>query len=199
LKTLQEIQEEHSRNIAQIMMGWGGEQDQIQKSGLERGRYADQLSSEQRVAARQEQALEKAREAHERTLAAYHSELDRYEERVHLKRQDLRAKNFHVESTEALAAALGADDSRLLDMIETAELSGNGDLARAAFTAAHRRGLGDVVAAYFEKNPESYDAYQEWMALPDPEAIEKNAGRSSGWSRCRPQTGSRPGPLSAER
>jgi chromosome segregation ATPase len=173
VKSIQEIQEEHSRNIAQIMMGFKDDQDQIQKAGLEAGAYLDRLTSEQRLAVRQDQALEKAREAHERTLAAYRAEVDRYEEQVHAKRQELRAKNFFVESTEAVSAALRADDSALMDMLETSALTGNVELGKAAFVAAHRRGLGDVIAAYFERvNPEGHDAYQEWLDLPDPEAIE---------------------------
>jgi hypothetical protein len=173
VKSIQEIQEEHSRNIAQIMMGYKDDQDQIQATGLEPGPYADRLSSEQRLSARRDQALEKAAQAHERTLAAYRSEVDRYEERVHAKRQELRAKNFFVESTEAVAAALGADDAGLMNMVETSALTGNEKLGKAAFVAAHRRGLGDIIAAYFEKiNPEGHDAYQEWLDLPDPEAIE---------------------------
>jgi hypothetical protein len=173
VKSIQEIQEEHSRNIAQIMMGFKDDQDQIQKAGLEAGAYLDRLTSEQRLAVRQDQALEKAREAHERTLAAYRAEVDRYEEQVHAKRQELRAKNFFVESTEAVSAALGADDSALMDMLETSALTGNVELGKAAFVAAHRRGLGNIVNSYLEANPEARGAYEEWHELPDEAALQK--------------------------
>jgi hypothetical protein len=173
MEPIQEIKAEHGANTAVILTNWMDTQDQIRSKGLEPGPYADRLEPEQRLSALQDQALEKAKVAHERTRRDYLAEVDRFEERVHARRQELRAKNFFVESTEAVAAALGADDAALLDMRQTSELTGNEELGKAAFVAAHRRGLGDVIAAYFERvNPEGHDAYQEWLDLPDPEAIE---------------------------
>jgi hypothetical protein len=100
--------------------------------------------------------------------------VDRFEERVHARRQELRAKNFFVESTEAVAAALGADEAALLDMRRTSELTGNEELGKVAFVAAHRRGLGNIVNSYLAAaNPEARGAYEEWHELPDEAALQK--------------------------
>jgi len=173
MEPIQEIKAEHGANTAVILTNWMDTQDQIRSKGLEPGPYADRLEPEQRLSALQDQALEKAKVAHERTRRDYLAEVDRFEERVHARRQELRAKNFFVESTEAVAAALGADDAALLDMRQTSELTGNEELGKAAFVAAHRRGLGNIVNSYLEANPETRGAYEEWHELPDEAALQK--------------------------
>jgi hypothetical protein len=173
MEPIQEIKAEHGANTAVILTNWMDTQDQIRSKGLEPGPYADRLEPEQRLSALQDQALEKAKVAHERTRRDYLAEVDRFEERVHARRQELRAKNFFVESTEAVAAALGADDAALLDMRQTSELTGNEELGKAAFVAAHRRGLGNIVNSYLEANPEARSAYEEWHELPDEAALQK--------------------------
>jgi hypothetical protein len=173
MEPIQEIKAEHGANTAVILTNWMDTQDQIRSKGLEPGPYADRLEPEQRLSALQDQALEKAKVAHERTRRDYLAEVDRFEERVHARRQELRAKNFFVESTEAVAAALGADDAALLDMRQTSELTGNEELGKAAFVAAHRRGLGNIVNSYLEANPEARGTYEEWHELPDEAALQK--------------------------
>jgi hypothetical protein len=173
MKTLKEIQEEHGTNTATILTGWMDTQDGIRNAGLEPGPYTDRSSSVQRLSARQDQAIAKAKEAHEKARRDYLAEVGRYEQRVYEKRQELRRENFYVESTQAVAAALGASDAALMDMIQTAELSGNEELGKAAFVAAHRRGLGDVMNAYLEANPERRDPYEQWLSLPSEGDLQK--------------------------
>jgi hypothetical protein len=173
MTTIQEIKAEHGTNSATILTGWMDTQDEIRSQGLQTGPYADRLTPEQRLSALQDQALERAKAAHEKTREAYLAEVGRFEQKVYEKRQELRRENFFVESTQAVAAALGASDSALMDMLQTAELSGNEELAKSAFVASHRRSLGDVMNAYFEGRPEARSAYEQWLELPGEGDLQK--------------------------
>jgi hypothetical protein len=52
--------------------------------------------------------------------------------------------------------------------------AGNAELGRAAFVAAEQRGLGDLMARYFDRlDPEARTLYAEWTEIPPAEAVER--------------------------
>ncbi len=61
-------------------------------------------------------------------------------------------------------------------MLNIATHAGNQDLARAVFVAAEQRGLGDLMARYFDEvDPEARALYQEWTELPSAEALKRKS------------------------
>ncbi len=43
--------------------------------------------------------------------------------------------------------------------------------------AAEQRGLGDLMASYFDQvAPEARELYQEWAEVPPPEVLERQLG-----------------------
>jgi hypothetical protein len=79
-KRVADIKAEHSLKAATIMNSYLDVKDEIRQTRQpEAGAYLERLPGEQRMAALREQALEKARSAHESTLQAYTSEVERYQ------------------------------------------------------------------------------------------------------------------------
>lgn len=175
MKTVQEIQTEHGDNSGRIMNSYLDAIHEIRDTRQpEAGAYLDRLSGEQRMALLREQALEKAGEAHTRTLRAYTEEVERYLSEIAQRRTHLKGQLFRVKSTEALASAATASDAGLGAMMEMAAQTGNTELGRAAFVGAHQRGLGELVAAHFDQiEPASRALYEEWSELPDESALQR--------------------------
>ena len=54
--------------------------------------------------------------------------------------------------------------------------SSNDDLGRAVFVAAEGRGMGDLMAQYFDRlNPGGRELYEEYSEIPPPESLERQA------------------------
>jgi hypothetical protein len=50
------------------------------------------------------------------------------------------------------------------------------DLGRAVFVAAEGRGMGDLMAQYFDRlNPGGRELYEEYSEIPPPESLERQA------------------------
>jgi hypothetical protein len=50
------------------------------------------------------------------------------------------------------------------------------DLGRAVFVAAEGRGMGDLMAQYFDRlNPGGRELYKEYSEIPPPESLERQA------------------------
>ncbi len=175
MKTIHEIQAEHSAKAGKIMTRY---QDDIQAIRAERklpdGAYLDRLTDEQRFRLLREQKEQKAAEARERTVREYAREVERYHAELSQRANALKARLFSVADAGALSRAAVADEGELAEMLEGANLAGSEDLARAVFVAAHRRGAGDLVGRFFDgTDPEGRELYQEWTSVPVAEVLER--------------------------
>jgi hypothetical protein len=66
------------------------------------------------------------------------------------------------------------EDLKAAKVDEMAARAGNAELGRAAFVAAEQRGLGDLMARYFDRlDPEARTLYAEWTEIPPAEAVER--------------------------
>jgi hypothetical protein len=178
VKTVQEIQAKHGRNATEIMNGYLNALDEIKAQRQpDEGAYLERLTGEQKTALLREQALEKARETHERTLPAYREEVDRYQDELAQRKAHLKKRLFGVEGPDgaaALSRTVTATEGELAAYLDVAEQAGNRDLARAVFVAAERRGAGDLIARYFDgTDPEARSVYAEWSELPAEDMLQR--------------------------
>ncbi len=175
MKTIHEIQAEHSAKAGRIMTRY---QDEIQTIRAEKklpdGAYLDRLTDEQRFQFLREQKAQKAAEAHERTVREYAREVERYHAELSKRTNTLKARLFGVADAGALSRAALADEKELSTLLDVASQAGSEDLARAVLVAAHRRGAGDLMARYFDEvDPEARELYQEWTDAPAAEVLER--------------------------
>ncbi len=174
-KTIPEIREAFGRAQMEII---GGHRDALDAMRDERepeaGAYLDRLTDEQRMNLHREQKTERARESHGAAVEAYTEALERYEGDLSRRTDELRERLFKVESADAGMKAALATDTDLGTMLEYAIQSSNGDIARAVFTAADQRGLGDLMARYFDRmDPDARELYSEWSEIPPAESLER--------------------------
>jgi hypothetical protein len=175
MRTTAEIIGEHQKNAGEIMLGYEDAKQEIREGlQLEEGGYLERLTPEQRFAALREQKIVRAQEAHRQTLEAYIAEVARYQDELAQRRTYLKGRLFGVENTTALANAATADEEGLRAMLNIASQAGDEDLARAVFVAAESRGLGDVMARYFDEvDSEARSFYAEFSELPTQERLER--------------------------
>ena len=174
-KTIPEIRESFGRAQTEIVHG---HKDALEGMREERepeaGAYLDRLSDEQRMDLMREQKTERARESHGAALVAYTEALDRYAGDLSRRTDELRGRLFKVEDAGALSRAALATDTEIGTLLEMAAHAGNAELGRAAFVAAEQRGLGDLMARYFDRlDPEARTLYAEWTEIPPAEAVER--------------------------
>jgi hypothetical protein len=175
MKTTAEIIGEHQKNAGEIMLGYEDAKQEIREgTEPEEGAYLDRLTPEQHYALMREQKIERAEEAYRQTLEAYTSEVERYHDELAQRRTYLKGRLFGVQNTTALSNAATADEDGLRAMLNIAAQAGDEDLARAVFVAAEGRGLGDLMARYFDEvDSESRSLYAEFSELPTQEALER--------------------------
>ncbi len=142
----------------------------------EAGGYLDRLTAEQRMSLLREQKTERAREITRQAREDYAAEAERYHGELSRRTEYLRGRLFKVEDAGALSRAALATDAELGAMLELAAHAGNAGLGRAVFVASEQRGLGDLMAAFFDRiDPEGRELYQEYTEIPPPEILERQA------------------------
>ena len=111
MKTIHEIQAEHSAKAARIMTGY---QDAVQQIRAMKkpsaGAYLDRLTDEQRFQLLREEKTQKAAEAHEQTIREYTREVERYHAELAKRTDTLKARLFGVADAGALSRAALADE-----------------------------------------------------------------------------------------
>jgi hypothetical protein len=177
MKTTQDIIQEHQRNASALLIGYQDALSEIRESrDLEDGAYLDRLTDEQRMSVLRERKAERASEAHQQTLEVYREEVQRYQDELAQRRAHLKKRLFSVEGPDgaaALSRAITATEGELAAYLDVAEQAGNQDLARAAFVAAERRGLGDLMHRFFDEvDQEAGTFYQEWSQLPPGDVLQ---------------------------
>jgi hypothetical protein len=178
MKTVHEIKEEHGRNAAAILTDYQDTTDQIRaEREPEEGAYLDRLTPQQRMGLLREQKAGRADEAHRQTLGAYREEVERYHDELAQRRTHLKGRLFGVEGPDgaaALSRTVLASEGELSAYLDVAIQAGNKDLARAAFVAAERKGLGAILLRYFDEvDNEARALYNEWSELPTEEVLER--------------------------
>ena len=181
MRTVPEIREAFGEASAGILTGHMDALDAIRaETAPEDGRYLDRLPPQERLALMREQKGERAREGADRAREAYADALDSYQTELSERSDFLRGRLFGVGDAGALSRAALATDAELGTLLEVAAHAGNAELGRAVFVAAEQRGLGDLMARYFDRvDPEARDLYGEWAEVPPADVLERqreNAG-----------------------
>jgi hypothetical protein len=174
-KTIPEIQEEYGARASEILKGWHNTLDEI-KGDLEpeAGAYLERLSDQQRFELLREQKERSMNEVRARTIDEYQEHLESYHGELAERTNYLHERLYKVENTTALSNAATAGEEGLSAMLDIAAHAGDKTLARAVFVAAEQRGLGDLVARYFDEvDPEARDLYNEWLEAPAAEVLER--------------------------
>jgi hypothetical protein len=177
-RTIQEMQAEHGQVATEILNDYHAVIDAMREEREpEAEAYLDRLTPEQRMDLMREQKTEKAGEARTRALEAYTASVDRYYEELRRRQGHLKDRLFGVSGPDgaaALSRTVTASEGELAAYLDVAEQAGNGDLARAVFVAAERRGSGDLMARFFDNvDPDARGLYEEWTAIPPAEVLER--------------------------
>ncbi len=148
MKTVQEIREEHGQKAAAMLRGYYEEIDALREQRKpEAGGYLDRLSDEQRMTLLRDQKQQQADALHRRTVDAYRAEVEQYQEEVRARVGYVKGALFGLSNPEAaglLSRAATATEEELGAMVDLAEASGNGELAKAALIGADRRGFAEL-------------------------------------------------------
>jgi hypothetical protein len=175
MKTIYEIAEQFSSEGPSVINNYYTELDEIR--GIrqsEAGSYLDRLTDEQRMGLLRDQKMEKATESYEHAFARYEGQVEYHESQLEKRGNYITGELFKVEDAGALARAATASDAELGAMLELAAQAQNAELGRAVFVAAEQRGLGNLMKDYFDKlNPEGRELYEEYLAIPSPEILER--------------------------
>jgi hypothetical protein len=174
-KTIGEIQQEYSTRAAEILSRYHDALDEIKEDREpETGAYLDRLSDAQRNELLMEQKGTRVDQERARTIDEYTEHLESYHSELQSRAQWLHERLYKVENTTALANAAAAEEEALGTMLNIAAQAGDKDLARAVFVAADSRGLGEVVACYFDEvDPDARTLYNEWRQVPPREVLER--------------------------
>lgn len=177
-KTIHEIKEGFGRSGAEIVNGHHETRGAIAaETAPEEGRYLDQLSFEQRRALMVEQKTERLGESVRGAREAYAAEMERYRRELSGRTDYRKDRLFGVGDAGALSRAALATDAELGAMLELAAHAGNAELGKAVFVASEQRGLGDLMARYFDGiDPEGRELYGEWTEIPPDEILERQMG-----------------------
>jgi len=175
MRTVQEIREAFGKAGASIANGHMDALARIAaETSPEDGRYLDRLPAEERMRLMREQKAERASESVRASREAYAAEVERYHKELSGRSDYLRGRLFKVEDAGALSRAALATDAELGAMLELAAHAGNAELGRAVFVASEQRGLGDLMARYFDRlDPGARGLYSEWTEIPPAEVLER--------------------------
>jgi hypothetical protein len=174
-KTIPEIKAAYSATTTEIVQGWHDTLDEIKaEREPEAGAYLERLTDAQRQELLSEQKGTRRDEERHHALEHYRDAHERYEVELSKRANYLRERLYKVESTTALSNAATSDEEGLSAMLNIASIAGDKTLARAVFVAADSRGLGEVVARFFDEvDPEGRELYQEWREAPSAEVLER--------------------------
>ncbi len=181
MRTIHEIKEAFGQSGGAILNGHLDTVEQITaETDPEVGRYLDRLPARERRNLMREQKTKRARESHEAAVKEYTAEVERYHEELSERVEYLRGRLFKVEAAGALSRAALASDTELGTLLEIAAHAGNAELGRAVFVASEQRGLGDLMARYFDRlDGEARTLYAEWVEVPPAEVLERQASPES--------------------
>jgi hypothetical protein len=177
-RTVGDIQQEHASRMGELLSGYQDTIDEIRaETQPESGEYLDLLEGSQQRGLLREQKEQKATEAHSKVVAEYRASVERYHSELDERRGELQTRLYGVSGSEGAAtlsrAALASEDE-LAMLMDVAATTGNTELAKAAFVAADRRGMGDLVARYFDEvDPDARGLYQEWHEIPPDEVLAR--------------------------
>jgi hypothetical protein len=174
-QSIHEAEANYSERASEILQGWYTTLDEIVRSpeSIE-GPYVDHLTDEGRASAVREQKSERANAERERFVREYGELTEEHHEQVESRVRALSERLFKVEDAGALARVALATDTELGTLLELATQADNTELGRVVFVAAEQRGLGDLMAAYFDKiAPEARGLYEEYKAAPSKEIMER--------------------------
>lgn len=174
-RTIHEINEEFSSTGPGILNSYLESLNEIKaQREPEAGGYLDRLTGQQRRDLLRDQKMERALEITGSAREEYAAELERYHDELGKRVDYLKGRLFKVEDAGAGARAALATDTELGTLLEYAARSGNAELGRAVFVAAEQRGLGDLMASYFDRmDPEARELYQEWSEVPLQEILTR--------------------------
>lgn len=169
-----EVQQEHAKNSATIAHSYKDALDEIRAINTLEGPYVDRLDGGQYRAALRELKETQAEEKRAKCAADYEAELVRHEQNVAALRQPLQQRLYGLSEagTAAIPGLAASSPETVAETLEVAIMSGNKDLARAAFAIASHRGLGDVQSRYFnEVDPDARPVYESYLQLPGDEQL----------------------------
>jgi len=176
MRTIHEIEASGSEQAAEIVRDWYEARDRIARQTVDiDGPHAELLTPEQRMRAAAEQKAAQAAQKAQEYRSEYEEFTSQRNEDVLSRKQFLHKELYAAtpENAAIFANAALATDEQLAEMVEMAHSTGLAEVGRAAFVAAQRRELGEVVAAYFDKlNPEARELYQEYSQAPSEESLE---------------------------
>jgi hypothetical protein len=172
---IHEAQANYSEKAAGILREWHETLDEITRSHEPvEGEYLERLTDTQREQLLREQKAERAHAERENYVRQYRELTEEHHEQVKKRTRFLGERLFKVEDAGALARAALATDTQLGTLMELAAQSGNAELGRAAFVAAEQRGLGELIAAFFDRiDPEARELYEEFKAAPSEEIMQR--------------------------
>ncbi len=178
-KTIHEIREEHGQKASAILTGYYAEVDELREVRKPTGDafLLERLDDAQRLQLLREQKQQQADALHRRTVDAYRREMDRYQEEVRSRVGYVKGALFGLSNPEAaglLSRAATATEEELGAMVDLAEASGNGELAKAALIGADRRGFAELrVRALEHAGAEAQALYGEWAERPPEEVLAR--------------------------
>ncbi len=175
MRTIREIKEAFGQSGAKIVNGHHETRLKIAaETEPAEGRYLDRLSFGERRGIMLEQKTERVGESVRESREAYTAEVERYHKELSGRQDFLKGRLFGVGDAGALSRAALATDAELGAMLEISAHAGNAELGRAVFVASEQRGLGDLMARYFDRvDPDARDLYGEWTEIPPSEVLER--------------------------
>ena len=178
-KTIAEIRQEFSAEAVRLMNARSSRTAEITALRHPEGDpyLLERLPEHERRKVLAEQKVALAEEDRRRLRHEYHRAHDRYQEAIRERTSFLNRRLFGVEGADSaalLAKAALAGEDELSSLLDVAAQSGNVELGRVAFLAAHRRRLGDLTHRYLtEVDPEAQALYAELSQAPPPETVER--------------------------
>lgn len=175
MRTIQEIKEAFGQSGPKIVNGHHETRAAISaETEPAEGRYLDRLGFQEHRAIMVEQKTERVGESVRESREAYTAEVERYHKELSGRQDFLKGRLFGVGDAGALGRAALATDAELGAMMELAAHAGNAELGRAVFAASEQRGLGDLMARYFDQvDPEARGLFGEWTEIPPAEVLER--------------------------
>jgi hypothetical protein len=178
MRTIREIKEAFGQSGAKIVNGHHETRLKIAaETEPAEGRYLDRLSFGERRGIMLEQKTERVGESVRESREAYTAEVERYHKELSGRQDFLKGRLFGVGDAGALSRAALATDAELGAMLEISAHAGSAELGRAVFVASEQRGLGDLMARYFDRvDPDARGLYGEWTEIPPAEVLERQLG-----------------------
>jgi hypothetical protein len=176
-KTIPETRAEHGREQAEILTARQDAVDEIAAKGSEGVSHRDKLSYGQVRSIMVEEKTAREEGNRTQTREALDAAHGRYEAALSERIGFLKERLYGIagpDGAAALSRVALASEEELSTMMDIAAQAGNNELAKAAFVAAERKGLGDLMDRFFrEVDPEARALYQEWAEIPPAEVLKR--------------------------